>query len=516
MRKADEKQTLNDTFTLSLFNRAHMKSNVFASQTLAKLFLLFFLTAFATGLSAQVRLSVQGLVKKSDGTALPDGNYDLSFRFYNAETGGASLATETVTTEINGGVYSAILGGGGGLDMLPFDVPYYVSVAVDGGTELLPRVALSAAPYAVSLQGASNKFPSTGTVKTDAIQSSGDIISNGNLAANAFLRTGNTASGLFFGGNDVGLQSAANPGQNRLLISGGGTNHYVASGGHFFQTGNVQVDNALTANTLTVNGAASTGAQTVNGDETVNGSQNVTGITTSAGQVRTQGLGNGGGFTFNFGAFQDSDSGLFGYSDGNVGIQANGQVVARFTTPQAYNNNVDNIESSVKFFGIQKGPNAPQVEWDINTGELQVDNSSRRLKRNIVPMEEDFTKILKVQPKYYNRIGYPDSLIEAGYIAEEFDSLGLQPLVHYYANGDIFGISYDRISLYLTEIVKMHHADIAQLKAEVAALTAEKNALRTENASLRADAQSQQADFGKQLDELSRRLRSLEVAASNR
>ena len=91
-----------------------MKSNAFATQFFTKLLLLFFLTAFATGLSAQVKLSVQGLVKKSDGTALPDGNYDLSFRFYDAETGGAALATETVTTEINGGVYSAILGGGGG------------------------------------------------------------------------------------------------------------------------------------------------------------------------------------------------------------------------------------------------------------------------------------------------------------------------------------------------------------------------------------------------------------------
>ena len=85
-----------------------------------------------------------------------------------------------------------------------------------------------------------------------------------------------------------------------------------------------------------------------------------------------------------------------------------------------------------------------------------------------------------------------------------------------YTNGIVDGVNYEKMILYAVEVLKVQHADIEQLKAEVAALTAEKNALRTENTSLRADAQNQQANFGKQLDEITRRLKSLETAASNR
>jgi len=500
-----------------------MKSNALASLTFTKILSLFFLTVFATSLCAQTKLSVQGLLKKSDGTSLPDGNYNLKFRFYDAENGGALVGTSDAnSTEINGGVYSTLLDPGA----LPFDVPYFVSVAVDGGTELLPRIALSAAPYAISLQGTNNKFPSVGTVKADAIDVAGAVsaASYGAVNATTVNATSVSATGAV-SATSVSANGAVSG--NHMTASGGAPSVGVAGKGYSFGAGG-DSDGGLFSvgdNNVALYANATKALEANNGGVSIPGSLNVAGTITGAAFQATTNLGM---------YFGGNDLGLRSPSSGannriliagngvNVyeasvhSFSVGGSTVASFSTPQSYNNNVDNITSSVKFFGIQKGPNSPQVEWDLNTGELQVDNSSRRLKRNIRPMDEDFTKILKVQPKFYNRIGYPDSLIEAGYIAEEFDSLGLQPLVHYYANGDIFGISYDRIALYLTEIVKTQHADIEQLKAEVAALTAEKNTLRTENTSLHADMQNQQADFGKQFGEITRRLKSLETAASNR
>ncbi len=512
-----------------------MKNFTLTAQTLAKgLLFLFFFTATATGLYAQVKLSVQGLVKKSDGTALPDGNYDLTFRFFDAEVGGAALATETVTTEINGGVYSAILGGGGGLDMLPFDVPYYVSVAVDGGTELLPRIALSAAPYAISLQGASNKFPSTGTVKADAIDVAGaanaasvnatSVSATGDVSANRFLANTGAFGGYVFNGATGGNDGVISPNNDEVSIYTGG------------------IERLKVANTSI----------------TVNGSQTVTGNLFSDNKIVTNST-NGG---FSFSADGAYDTGLFsGGADGKCEIKGNGTTVAKFGTAEVVveNTGFAKVASSgdVQLYGngggnptsmflggaiiMNLGPannnnghlyingikpkgttgNARNIAIDLSNGRIFEESSSRRYKTNIRPLQENFGLLLKVQPRIYNRFEDPVDIdttkhFEIGYIAEEIDSIGLRKLVQYNNEGQIDGVDYTKMILYAVEVLKTQHADIEKLKAEVAALTAEKNALRTENTNLRADVQNQQADFGKQLNELSRRLKSLETAASNR
>lgn len=503
-----------------------MKSNAFATQSLIKLFFLFFLTAFATGLSAQVKLSVQGLVKKSDGTSLPDQNYDLSFRFYDAETGGAALATETVTTEVNGGVYSAILGSGGGLDMLPFDKPYYVSVAVDGGTELLPRIALSAAPYAISLQGASNKFPSTGTVKADAIDVAGAVNASGAVSAGSLNVTGNATlsgttntktqfadgriysndgfgyhnsgtgvgTGLFFDGSSK-KASIYTEGNVRFHAWDDNKNYYRATAGHVFDVGNVGIS----------------------GNLNVGGSVDFSGTAITNGIMRTRSYSGGGGFTFDYtlnSGPNDTDSGMFGDVDGQFSFRSNADPRLTISPDGVF------VQKRLYLFDVPNGYDGDALEWrglkspqGLHVG---INTSSRRYKTNIKPFVTDFTKILELQPKIYNRKEDDPNTFEIGYIAEEADSLGMKNLVLYDDQNRPNSLIYKKFIIYTNEVVKMHHADIEHLKAEVAALTAEKNALRTENTSLRADVQHQQADFGKQLDEITRRLKSLETAASNR
>lgn len=141
---------------------ADMRS--FFTYTLTLGSLLFFIF-YGQVLHAQgARLGVQGILKKSSGAALDDGNYSITFKLYNTEQGGTALWTETQPdVEVTSGIYTVALGSVTSLS-LPFNEDYYLSVKVGSTPEMSPRAKLTIAPYALSLKGNSNLFPSTGTV----------------------------------------------------------------------------------------------------------------------------------------------------------------------------------------------------------------------------------------------------------------------------------------------------------------------------------------------------------------
>jgi hypothetical protein len=95
--------------------------------------------------------------------------------------------------------------------------------------------------------------------------------------------------------------------------------------------------------------------------------------------------------------------------------------------------------------------NYQNVQWDSASNQFFQDSSSRRFKENIMPLNADFSRLLFAAPKTYTRPGKPNRW-EIGFIAEEFDALGLKPLVNYDAEGKPEGIRYDKITLYLTRI----------------------------------------------------------------
>ena len=97
--------------------------------------------------------------------------------------------------------------------------------------------------------------------------------------------------------------------------------------------------------------------------------------------------------------------------------------------------------------------NKRNMQWDRTTGELFYDNSSRKYKKNIRTLKDDFYKILAVECKTYTRPGFPNHQ-EIGCIAEEFHNAGLNHLVFYDENDLPDGINYEKISLYLLEILK--------------------------------------------------------------
>ncbi|MCE2823763.1 MAG: tail fiber domain-containing protein [Saprospiraceae bacterium] len=139
-----------------------MKNNTFNLIRLV-IIALFSLNA-GVMLAQSTKIGVQGTVRKSDGNSLEDGSYDMTFRLYDAATGGTVLWSEEQTqVEVAGGIYSTQLGNVNALS-LPFDADYFLSVQIEAAPEMTPRQQLTVAPYALSFKGSGNVFPSSGVI----------------------------------------------------------------------------------------------------------------------------------------------------------------------------------------------------------------------------------------------------------------------------------------------------------------------------------------------------------------
>lgn len=114
-------------------------------------------------------LSIQGVLRNANGTAVENGKYDLIFRLYTDTSPDTLVWQETMNgVDVEGGIYSVILGAGSQALDAKFDRPYTLGVSVEGGTELIPRTKLTSSPYALSLIGDDNIFPNSGNVGVGA------------------------------------------------------------------------------------------------------------------------------------------------------------------------------------------------------------------------------------------------------------------------------------------------------------------------------------------------------------
>lgn len=111
--------------------------------------LLFLLTA---ALQAQVpgTITFQGVLTDAAGNPKPDGPYNVTFSLYTVPSAGTALWTQVSSVSTSRGVFSVQLGSTPFPSTMKFDVPYYLGITIQGGTELSPRVALNSAPYSMS------------------------------------------------------------------------------------------------------------------------------------------------------------------------------------------------------------------------------------------------------------------------------------------------------------------------------------------------------------------------------
>lgn len=196
------------------------------SRSFGALFLpLSLLFAAAGSLFAQnATLSVQGVITKSDNTAVDDGQYPISFRLWTAESGGTMVHEETIQqVEATGGVYSVLLGRNGFNANATFNQVYFLGVSINSGAELTPRPRLTHAPYTMSVIGSNNRFTSTGPVEADGYRANGGTPATG-VAGTGYSFRGNGSNsdqdgGLFSYADDQA--SIYTNAQERIKVTGG-------------------------------------------------------------------------------------------------------------------------------------------------------------------------------------------------------------------------------------------------------------------------------------------------------
>ena len=132
-----------------------------------KIFLLLLLST--TFVFSQAVFNLQGVLRLPTGKAAVDGNYEFKFLIYDQQTGGTALNgwVETQTVVVQNGIYNILVGNKTSFTGLAFDKIYYIGMSVGAGDEMLPRIRLTAAPYALSLQGTRNKVPNSGAMQFD-------------------------------------------------------------------------------------------------------------------------------------------------------------------------------------------------------------------------------------------------------------------------------------------------------------------------------------------------------------
>lgn len=214
-------------------------------------------------LAQTATLGIQGILKKANGNAVEDGAYSLRFRLYEQAEGGTHIWEETQPdVEVVGGIYTATLGSVVALDA-PFDTIYYLGVTVGSTSEMLPRIRLTTAPYAMALFGNTNQFPSSGTVLEDntiiagklavgqtTLPSTPTLQVNGGINARGGAPGNNGASnnGYAFSGNsgdnDSGLFSTSN---NEVSLYVNNTERLEANSTGVTVTGNMAVNSGNVA-----------------------------------------------------------------------------------------------------------------------------------------------------------------------------------------------------------------------------------------------------------------------------
>lgn len=175
-------------------------------------------------LNAQTNLSVQGTIQNFNGSAVDNGLYDVIFKLYTTDAGGTAVWSETQSVQVTGGVYSVLLGSVTPLTAA-FDQTYYLGITLPGGPELTPRSRLTSSPYALSLIGQDNIFPSTGTVgigTASPVTGNELHVKDAAAAANVLVEGATDAKVTISGTN--GAELLFKKGANEASITYDGTN----------------------------------------------------------------------------------------------------------------------------------------------------------------------------------------------------------------------------------------------------------------------------------------------------
>jgi len=407
------------------------------------------------------KINYQGKIT-IDGQIPPNQNYSMTFSIYDALTEGTQLWTENQTVYVENGVFSVLLGD---FTLIPFGVfngdTRYLQVTVNG-TPLTPRKEMVSVPY--------------------ALRSSGRFTCPADSLSYIWLDP-NTGGSC----NSVGILMNEHRNHNYVSLAA-----YDESYGNYIGT----VDPAAGYG----QGFGIVGGPNVAPFErfVVNTDSMFLGYCKKAGNGSSAGGGNGGGNLF---------------VRGNVGIKT--------TSPGAdldvWGDTViigDNLYGSCLWFRNDAGNREGKITqvqnaWSfegsyvmhlnpggwvqvdknlIAVGQVKIPNmststgtavsidgngwlvkqsSSRRYKENIRKLEVDPEKVLQLEPVKFawKTTGQED----VGLIAEDVETV-IPDLVIYDKEGQPDAVKYDKVAIYLLQLVKAQQEKISALEKQIAEL----------------------------------------------
>jgi len=119
------------------------------------------------------------------------------------------------------------------------------------------------------------------------------------------------------------------------------------------------------------------------------------------------------------------------------------------------------------------------MQYRTSDGRFFYDNSSARFKENITTLKADFKQILNAKPVTYTRPDNPERW-EIGYVAEDMEELGMEELLSRDAEGQVDNFNYEKMILYVVEVLKDHEEQINDQQKIINKLSKENELLRSQ------------------------------------
>lgn len=159
------------------------------------------LLALAAAVAAEVpsMISYQGRLTDAVGDPVANGGYDITFTIYDALSDGNSIWTETQSVIVSDGLFSLCLGAENPIEDSVFkESTRFLGVQLGTNSEMTPRVALIAVPYAnrvATIDGAAGGDVSGNVRVIGSIHANGSISSGGSITLDGIVNTITSTSG---------------------------------------------------------------------------------------------------------------------------------------------------------------------------------------------------------------------------------------------------------------------------------------------------------------------------------